>query len=238
MNVLPLFVRRWLNRARVTGAALTAQTKAPSSQPAGFDVSDAIWEIDLAALGAVRDAPVWMTRAERLTLYSLIFSLRPARYLEIGTFKGGSAMIACAAMDAQKTAGRIFCVDPEPQMSPEHWQSISHRAVMLKGFSPEVLPKAREMADGPFDFALIDGAHTFAAVLADAVGVWPLMAVDGYLIFHDAYHPDVARAIEAFLAQASSAADCGHISRELTRENGSADPQKQWAGLRLIRKTS
>src|SRR3954465_12436830 len=57
-------------------------------------------DLDLTALNIIEDAPVEMTRGERLMLFSLTFALRPARYLEIGTFRGGSAMIVCAAMEA------------------------------------------------------------------------------------------------------------------------------------------
>ncbi len=107
--------------------------------------------IDLATLEMVNQAPAWITPAERLLLYTLTFCLRPARYLEIGTFKGGSAMIVVAAMEASANDGQLVCVDPHPQISDEHWARIKSRTTLLQGFSPAILPRAYEAAGGAFD---------------------------------------------------------------------------------------
>ncbi len=69
-------------------------------------------------LAAVLTAPAEMLLPERLLLYSLIFGLRPKRYVEIGTFRGGSTVIACAAMD-DVGEGKILCIEPNPEIEPE-----------------------------------------------------------------------------------------------------------------------
>jgi hypothetical protein len=201
-----------------------------------YDVSDDATGIDLSALEVIRWAPVWMTRAERLLLYTLTFTLRPSRYLEIGTLQGGSALVVCAAMDALGTSGRIVCVDPEPKVAAEHWQRIEHRATLVRGYSPPALVQAREAAGGPFDFVLIDGDHSAAGVLRDAEGVLPFVADGAYLLFHDSFSEEVARGIHQFLARSPRhVIDLGILTREIMPEARPGCAPLRWGGLRLIR---
>jgi len=66
-----------------------------------------------------------MTRRERLLLYTLTLCLNPRRYLEIGSFEGGSSLIVCSALDTLDNApGRIFMVDPEFMVAEETWDHI------------------------------------------------------------------------------------------------------------------
>ncbi|MCX7682698.1 MAG: class I SAM-dependent methyltransferase [Anaerolineae bacterium] len=190
--------------------------------------------IDLATLELVNQAPAWLSPAERLLLYTLIYSLRPARYLEIGTFKGGSALIAIAAMEASANDGKIVCVEPHPQLPEEHQARILTRATLIEGFSPDVLPRAYEVAGGPFDFVFIDGDHTSRGVRRDAEGVLPFVAEGAYLLFHDGFFPDVADGIRSFLTRHSSqVVDCGILTREISPEITSS-PSLFWGGMWLV----
>ena len=65
----------------------------------------------------VYTAPAQMRMPERVALYSLIFGIQPRNCLEIGTFRGGSAAIICAAMD-DLDFGQLACIDPMPQVEP------------------------------------------------------------------------------------------------------------------------
>jgi predicted O-methyltransferase YrrM len=67
--------------------------QATKNQIETYDVTDYADQIDLTRLDVVTWTPAWLSRAERLMIYTLIFSLRPQRYLEIGTFQGGSALM-------------------------------------------------------------------------------------------------------------------------------------------------
>jgi predicted O-methyltransferase YrrM len=199
------------------------------------DVTPFAAEIDLAALEVVRWAPVWMSRAERLLLFSLIFGLRPKRFLEIGTFQGGSALVVAAAMDASDTDGRLVCVDPELRIAPEHWARIEHRTILLEEPSPDALPRAFQVAGGPFDFVLIDGDHSYAGVMRDANGVLPYLADGAYLLFHDSFFPEIGRALDDFAAQhAQQIADFGTLTREVTVQPGPQGEPIRWGGLRLM----
>lgn len=48
---------------------------------------------------------------------------------------------------------------------------------------------SRNYGDGVFDFAFIDGDHTFEAVKADIAAWWPKINVGGLLCGHDIDHP-------------------------------------------------
>jgi predicted O-methyltransferase YrrM len=199
------------------------------------DVTSFAAEIDLSALEVVRWAPVWMSRAERLLLFSLVFGLRPKRFLEIGTFQGGSALVIAAAMDASGTDGRLVCVDPEPQIAPEHWARIEHRTILLDEPSPDVLPRASDVAGGPFDFVLIDGDHSYVGVMRDANGVLSFVANGAYLLFHDSLFPEISQALSDFAMQnAHHIADFGTLTREVTVQPGPQGEPIRWGGLRLM----
>jgi predicted O-methyltransferase YrrM len=200
-----------------------------------YDVTAFASDINLSDLDVVRWAPVWMTRAERLLLYTLIFSLRPKRYLEIGTLHGGSALLVNAALTSLQADSRLVCVDPKPQIDPAHWKLLEPRTTLLTGYSPDVLPQACEAAGGLFDFVLIDGDHTYRGALRDGLGVLPFVADGAYLIFHDSFFPDVARAIDEVAQQRSNElVDLGTLTREVTVQRDSAGHAVEWGGLRLL----
>lgn len=201
-----------------------------------YDVTSHAAEIDLSALQVITWTPAWLSRAERLTLFSLIFSLRPMRYMEIGTFQGGSALIVAAAMDTLNHDGRMFCVDPNPRMKDEHWQQIQHRTTLFQGYSPDVLTQVAQAAGAPFDFVFIDGDHSYKGVLRDARGVMPYVSSGSYLLFHDAFFPDVERGLNDFAREFNQKViDCGPITREITVQQDEGRPPIPWGGFRLMR---
>lgn len=196
-------------------------TDVVASGPGGFEV--------------LYRAPVLMTEAERMVLFATIIGRRPERVLEIGTHKGGSALIICAALD-HLGRGRLVCVDPRPMIAPEHWRLIEHRAVLLSGHSPAILGRAIEAAEGAFDVALIDGDHELPGVRADIESVLPLLAGEAYLLFHDAHYWQVADAIDAALVEHPQLTDCGFLSAEQTPEAREEQGRPViWGGLRVLR---
>jgi len=198
--------------------------------------SDGDFQVRPGRFGIIYTTPAHMTSAERVLLYGLTFSLRPRRTLEIGTFRGGSALVICAALD-DIGSGTLSCVDPVPQIAPEHWAQVSHRATLFAEPSPDALPRAMAAAGGPFDLALIDGDHEFPGVVRDIEGVLPVLAPEAHLLFHDAHYYEVAEAIDRMLGtHADCLTDCGMLSTERTEENRSVNGhQIVWGGLRLLR---
>lgn len=201
--------------------------------PAPSGAHGASMNIRPSRFGVIYTAPILMTWSERVVLYGAVFGRRPQRCLEIGTNKGGAAMVMCAALD-DLGAGKLICVDPAPVIWPEHWQQIQHRTTLLTGKSPDLLPDAAKAAGGRFDFALIDGDHTKAGVIRDIEGVLEFADDDAYLLFHDAHFTEVREAIDEVLARQKDAlADCGLISSERTPDP--KQPNVFWGGLRLLR---
>lgn len=198
------------------------------------DVTSVLTDIDLSSLEVLEWTPAHMSRAERLLLYTLIFTFRPKRYLEIGTLHGGSALIVTAAMDALNISSKLVCVDPKPQISAEHWQKLKHRSTILEGFSPNILPKASEIAGGLFDFVFIDGDHSYNGLMRDAKGVLPFVSHGAYLLFHDSFYSEVKQGIDDFVKQhADQVVDFGPMTREVTFVESEAEPV-QWGGIRML----
>jgi hypothetical protein len=195
--------------------------------------------VPLDALGVINTAPAWLTGAERLLLFSLVYSLRPQRYLEIGVLHGGASLIASAAMDASGHDGKLILVDREPALASGLWETIRKRSVLLKGYSPGILAEAREAAGGPFDFVFIDAGHTTEAVIRDAEGVLPHLEDGAYLLFHDGYRPEVCRGIDLVVqGRPSSLVDFGLLTREfMTTESGNPGKpgsQRASCGFRMV----
>jgi hypothetical protein len=141
-------------------------------------------------------------------------------------------MIMVAALD-DLGGGRLACVDPNPNVKPEHWQAIAHRAKMFVALSPAVLPEVVRALGGKLQFALIDGDHTTEGVIRDIDGILPYLEDDAHLLLHDAHFHEVAEGIRvAVERQGNNLVDCGLISTEKTD-----DPKNKvvWGGLRLLR---
>jgi cephalosporin hydroxylase len=106
----------------------------------------------------------------------------------------------------------------------------------VEGHSPGVLPEVVRQAGGRFDLVLVDGDHTYEGVLADASGLLPCVEPGGYVLFHDGFHPDVARAIDEFVAShPGEVLDLGLLTREVTSQVDGAGNRVEWGGLRLVR---
>ncbi len=193
-------------------------------------------EIRPSRFSVIYTAPALMTLSERVILYSTVFGLRPRRCLEIGTNKGGSSLIICAALD-DIGAGHLVCVDQNPLIAPEHWRQLVHHATLLKGASPNILGQALEAAGGKFDFALIDGDHELPGVIRDIEGVLPLLEDEAYMIFHDAHYYQVSQGIDQMLVKYKDRlSDCGMLSAEQTPENRVENGHPViWGGLRMVR---
>ncbi|HMD96037.1 MAG TPA: class I SAM-dependent methyltransferase [Terriglobia bacterium] len=216
--------------------ALEAQLKElraqPSAPPAASTPVAGKAGFFPARFDVVHQAPVLMTMTERVLLYGLVAGLRPLRCLEIGTHKGGSAMIITAALD-DIGVGRLACVDPNPVVKPEHWQTIAHRVTLQQGCSPDILPAASQAVGGKFHFALIDGDHSTAGVVRDIKGVLAYLEDDAYLLFHDAHNREVVAGINAARNDAGDClVNCGMISTEKTVD---LEHDALWGGLQLLR---
>jgi len=111
--------------------------------------------------------------------------------VEIGTSMGVSAARLAAALDA---SGRLYCVDPYPEGDPV--KEIFLRHVRRHGLAGKVVHVGRKISDataelpGRWDFAFVDGDHTYEGVKSDWSVVRGRIAVDGVAAFHDSVVPE------------------------------------------------
>src|SRR5262249_49956796 len=135
-------------------------------------------------------------------LADVVRGLQPARTLEIGLAMGCSALAICDAI-ALTPGARHVVMDPRQHAQPL-WAGIGLHNLDRAGFTPLVefheQPSFRALARFEaerrrFDFAFIDGFHTFDYALVDFFLVDRLLDVGGAVAFDDADWPSVRRVV-------------------------------------------
>jgi predicted O-methyltransferase YrrM len=176
------------------------------------------------------ETPAQASIAERLFLFAAVVAKSPSRVLEIGFRYGGTSfLILCALADAGG-GGRLVSIDPEPE-SVLDFSHFGDRFRLIQGRSPDDLPAALAVLGGPVDLCFVDGDHDYAGVLADLEAVGPHMAMESFLLLHDAQRPTVRHATDEFLRRhAPRVVDCGLVAPTTNEE--------QWGGLRMLRMTN
>jgi predicted O-methyltransferase YrrM len=223
-SLLPTWMKRRI-RATVDGAGAIVREIQRRRVVAGLGDLGSQERVGVAY---AREIDMW--HSETLVLYALTRALKPRRVLEIGAFRGGSGLIFSNALE-DAGDGRIVGIDPAPQFEPD--DRYHGRYTLVRGTSPDAVEEAVQLLGGSVDLALIDGMHTYSAVRSDLEAVLPHMAVDSYILHHDAFHYGINRAAEEFsAAHPDVVSDCGVVSRTATLD---ADPWVAYAGLRLLR---
>jgi predicted O-methyltransferase YrrM len=119
----------------------------------------------------------------------------PTRYLEIGSFEGGSLAFVHALLGGQVRATAIDPFENYDEQPSVDMPSIEQRFLsnikaigvdvrVLRGPSLLRLPELIAASE-TFDLIYIDGSHFAMDVIADAALCWKLLAVGGLLIFDD-----------------------------------------------------
>jgi len=159
----------------------------------------------------------------------VIRTQRPNLIIEVGTWKGGSALHMAECMTAADIDGEIVCVDSFLG-SPEHWimpqlkssmMMVNGRPRLYEQFLSNVNNAGLQKLITPFpapanvaaqvlrhrrvqaDLIYIDGAHDYASVRADLKAFWPLVRPGGTMIGDDflTAWPGVVRAASEFAEQ-------------------------------------
>jgi cephalosporin hydroxylase len=160
----------------------------------------------------------------------LIGKVRPTTIIEVGTWKGRSAIGMAKLVKKFGLDCEIVCVDTWLG-SPEHWlneQAGWHDALRIHHGLPHLywvflanvmhegcadiitpLPNTSQNAAAILarlkvraEFCYIDAAHEYAEVLADLRAYWPLLEPGGYLMGDDYIGwPGVTRAADEFAAE-------------------------------------
>ncbi len=202
----------------------SSDTRTQFQQPISYDT-----HTPKERIAIVFDNPSEMSIAERIFLYALVRGTQPERVLEIGSRHGGSAAIVTSAMEENGT-GILVGLDPSPEITLP--QELFHgRFHLIAKPSPEAIPKASRVANGPFDLVFIDGIHIYEQAKKDIEGCLPYLAPGGYILFHDAFNFGVSEAIREAIESNSTFFDCGYVCTTPNTWNDLL----AYGGLRLVR---
>jgi len=159
---------------------------------------------------------------------ALIQTLKPRHIIEVGTWKGQSAITMARAVKAQGLQTKITCVDtwlgalefwdfcketPERDLMLKHgypqvyFQFLSN--VVHEGMQDVILPFPNTSfvaakyfkANGiTAELIYIDGSHEYADVLSDCAEYWDILSAEGMMFGDDWGWPGVRAAVEKFAA--------------------------------------
>jgi predicted O-methyltransferase YrrM len=112
-----------------------------------------------------------MKPEERKAMYELVVAAKPARMLEIGTWKGGGStyILGCAALEY---GGHLDSIEANKDFHDAAVRLFDERMTILKphvtfhlGLSHDVIPEL--LKQGDFDFVLFDGAEDAAQTVRE-----------------------------------------------------------------------
>ena len=140
-----------------------------------------------------------ISRMEGEFVRDLILSNPVTRSIEIGCAYGVSSLFICGAL-ARTGRGTHLIIDP---YQSTQWHGIGVRNLTRAGLSGfTLIEKPSEIAlpellqgGSVFDFAFIDGWHTFDHVLVDFFYINRMLASGGILVFDDVDYPAVRRLV-------------------------------------------
>jgi len=171
-----------------------------------------------------------MTFDERLYLYALIRGRQPRRVLEVGTARGGSALVITTALDRNGGNGHVWSVDPLPRLALS-LRLYRGRFTQIAEPSPSGIHTAAAQAREPFDLIFIDGLHTYTQVGLDLAAAIEHARDGALILLHDAFHLGVSTAIAEAISAEPRLRDCGYACSRV-RPIGDLLTH---AGLRVLR---
>ncbi len=138
---------------------------------------------------------------ELVCIATLVAARQPRRLLEIGTFDGNTTLQMATN---SPTDARVFTLDLPPDPTAAQGELDAADVAYIQDAAKHARKYARHAAGakvtqwlgdsatfdlaaagGPFDFAFIDGSHSFDYVRSDTERVLPRMAAGGLVLWHD-----------------------------------------------------
>jgi hypothetical protein len=99
----------------------------------------------------------------------------------------------------------------------------------VKGYFPKVTEKVLFPGSAKYDFAFVDGDHSFDAVVNDLLRLRELLNSDAYVLLHDAFNAGISMAIQQGI-KTFGYWDCGRIGRVMNNLCG----DKVYGGFHLL----
>lgn len=117
-------------------------------------------------------------------MVALYAERKPRRVLEIGCWDGGTLREWLTATPPPELVVAVSLEHRQPGAYPE-WTHPDTTLIVATGdsVSPEMVAVIEEHA--PYDWAFIDGEHSYPYVSHDVAVVMPLMRKRGVLLLHD-----------------------------------------------------
>jgi sulfatase maturation enzyme AslB (radical SAM superfamily)/predicted O-methyltransferase YrrM len=173
--------------------------------------------------GVEYSQPMFPTTYKRLWLSHLghLVNKKNLKYLEIGAYEGQSSswVLKNILTDPTCTGTLIepFFVEGVKQRFYKNMQ-IHKLLSRLDVYEEPSETALLRLPPGSFDLIYVDGNHTYEGVMSDALKSWPLLKVDGILVFDDYYwmkwllavdqRPEIA--IDQFIAMMGSQIEVLH----------------------------
>ena len=137
---------------------------------------------------------------ERFVLAQLLRFFKPVKIAEIGTYQGTTTRLL---LDNISAGARIFTIDLPPETKASDLQAMSdERLIVHRKVGADYLdhPKREavtqilgdtfnaqtwEQVPEGIDFAFIDASHSYEAVRNDTEKLWPKLAENAVVLWHD-----------------------------------------------------
>jgi predicted O-methyltransferase YrrM len=152
-----------------------------------ISVSD-IGDSQRAAVDAVRGLPGWMLDEDALKLYELAYS-SDGPILEIGTYRGKSAVLMAMALRDAGRAGPVVSLDVDAEalavarlLADE--RGLADRVALVRGTAEALFRSLPALRPG---LVFLDGDHSKRGVARDLRALENHVPSGGLLLFHD-YH--------------------------------------------------
>jgi hypothetical protein len=171
---------------------------------------------------SVYTSPGDLPMRERVTLYGLVYGMRPRNCLAVGASGCDAVAVICGALD-DTGFGQLACVGEGLRFEETLWTRICNRCRVFEGVARNILPDVARQVGGPFDFVLLTPEAADIAG-ADVAGLLPHLA-DGACIL-------VRGGMDDFVSEFDELTDGGIISDQSDVPGNSVDVRQ---GLRLLR---
>ena len=164
----------------------------------------------------LRPMPVLLNEREICFLYDISRRLGPGNYVELGTYRGGSALCMAVGMKKNNVDAHLYCVDlfDQRHIPPRYiygslgwtprmlhqevtedleYYGVADYVTLVNG---DTAKTASQFTHLPFNFLFIDGDHSYEGCKADFEAWSPLVKPGGMIAFHDNNLPGVAQVLK------------------------------------------
>jgi predicted O-methyltransferase YrrM len=134
----------------------------------------------------VRAVPGWLRDEDVLKLYELA-RLSPGPILEVGAYRGKSAVVLASALRAAGGAGRLVSLDIDPDAlasarSVVRERGLQDRVVFVRGTLQALVRAHPGIRPG---VVFLDGDHSLKGVRRDLATLEALVPIGALMLFHD-----------------------------------------------------